>query len=320
MLRHIECAGCPRDLGLDQGEVCRERIRTELARDGRGARGGLRVPLGSPRSKLARQLERHHPHIWERASGLAHAARVQPERLARRVESASPEGSGLLGPGLLLAAGAERTGGAAVGVRGWTLGGRSLAGLVLRRSRPDHGFASLELALAWWASPLAGVNEAGLAGTLAPGLERSGSGETLALALLEESLRLFDRAEKAADWCRRAPCGPTGTLVFADAAGGIVEVGPDGSPFRVRTGTAGVLASAARADEIRALEKGVPATGTLDVAALDAAVGAKLGSAFGAGDGERATPPVVLTFDTARRSLGVRLHGAAATKPDVALL
>jgi hypothetical protein len=243
---------------------------------------------------------------------------VSSQRLARRYESEPADGSGLLGAGLALGAGVERTGGAAVLARGWTFGARALAGVVLRQTRPDHGFASLELALAWWASPLAGVNEAGLAGALAPGPERSRSREILALALLEESLRLFDRAEQAADWCLRAPCGPAATLVFADGSGGILEVGPDAETLRVRAPEAGVLASAERAEEMRALDKGLPAGGRLDARALEASLAAKLGSSFGAAAGERPSPPALLCLDTASRSLGFRLLGDVTSPPSFA--
>lgn len=195
----IECRGAPRDLGFDQGAACAEAVRAAL-------RGLRRVPGAA---RVERDLWCHFPHLAERGAGLARGAGVARAGLARAL---------------------AELGRAGVAAPLWLGGGDGELrlvlphglghDLVLRRSRPDSGYRSLELTLPWLAGSLAGVNEAGLAaaGKAIPGAA-SGPCAAPALLLLQDALQRCASAAAALEWCLRRPGGGGAKLRFVDAGG-----------------------------------------------------------------------------------------------------
>jgi len=92
---------------------------------------------------------------------------------------------------------------------------------VARRSRPDGGFASLELTLPWLTASLAGVNEGGLAVasvSLAPPAHGADCAVPAAM-LAQDCLARFDSREGAIDWCLGRPAGGRAAILLADASG-----------------------------------------------------------------------------------------------------
>ena len=90
MIAAIECAGAPRDLGLDQGRALRGILREAFERSPLHERWPL--PLGAAHARLARDLKRHFPHLAESLAGLAAGAGVPERWLVRRLadELATP--------------------------------------------------------------------------------------------------------------------------------------------------------------------------------------------------------------------------------------
>jgi hypothetical protein len=228
----IECEGSPRDLGRDQGRACGRALRERFARQPAGAR--LRLRLGGTAAGLRRELARHFPRQAETLAGLAAAARVPAAWLAACLDA-----EGAADPAEpAVAVGRQITGSAA-------LVGRALdREWIVRRSRPEGGFRSVEATRPWLAHALVGVNEAGLAAAVAYGdraslasreaKPRVGSlrGRCAALPsapLLQDCLQRFATLEACLEWCTGRPGERPATLLFADADGEIagVEIGPD---------------------------------------------------------------------------------------------
>jgi hypothetical protein len=119
--------------------------------------------------------------------------------------------------------------------------GRVLAGeWILRRCRPEGGFASIEVARPWLAHALLGVNEHGLAAAVLCG---GAAGATLPSApLVQDCLQRFATLDACLDWCTARPGERPATLLLADASGEIaaVELGP--GLRRVRRPAEGLLA------------------------------------------------------------------------------
>jgi hypothetical protein len=253
----VECAGAPRDLGLDQGVACGPALRARAA--------AAAARAADPR--VERDLWRHFPHLAERSAGLARGARVGRRSpvipLERELRGADAASAG----GLALGIDPARSGGAALLVRGFEPG--AARELCLRRSRPDHGFASLEVTLAWLVASLAGVNEAGLAAT-AVSLPCSEPGPCAAPALLlvQDCLARFDSTEKAVEWCLRRPAGGRVSLLFADAHGAQLGVLVDGAGRRVLAPEDGLLAPADPSPAAVALLKTCREAPVLDGVAL----------------------------------------------------
>ncbi|MDE0886833.1 MAG: hypothetical protein OSB70_15005 [Myxococcota bacterium] len=183
-------------------------------------------------SGSGREMIRHFTHLAERADGLARGAGVPVDSLLELQHPAYSE--------------ADEAQAACVldGGSGSNLV-RTLAGgaWLVRRSRPEVGFASLELTEPWCVSSVAGINEAGLAVCMAPSGEIASPRESAASSqfFVQECLQRFEEIEAGIDWCLNRPAKGQGTLLLADAAGRLGAVhfgaaGPepersDGSPI-----------------------------------------------------------------------------------------
>jgi hypothetical protein len=242
-LRRVACQGAPRDLGLEQGGVARDAIRSDAAvvagRPGVGRRlaaawQALTVPRAT--GSLARDVACHFPHLDERLAGLATAAGIDRETALALLSSELRAGE----DALIADAGHGAGGILEVALRSPL----PATGLVLRRTRPDGGYANLTLTRPALPAALAGVNERGLAGAVvllespAPGDRWAASGALL----LEGSIERLDDTEKALEWCERRPGGGRLRLLFSNASGtaGALEI--DGEkrrrlPLSGRTGT-----------------------------------------------------------------------------------
>ncbi len=214
-----ECGGAPRDQGMAQGLVRRGAVRDRVSRAGVRVRRrpflSLRPFVSGPvlGAGPGREVVRHYTHLAERMEGIALAAGLPLESvMALLVER----------PGAL-----EQPA-TAVAVRsgdGARLG-RSLPGApdahtpwMLRRSRPEIGFQSLDLTLPWLPGAVAGVNECGVAAVLAP---RPDPG--VASLLVQEVLQRFGELDSALDWCLKRPAWGGGLLMLCDAAGELAAV------------------------------------------------------------------------------------------------
>ncbi|HEB88370.1 MAG TPA: hypothetical protein ENI85_02265 [Deltaproteobacteria bacterium] len=245
----IECAGHPRDMGLAQGAGARSAIHAELSNAGL-SRKRSRIPTlraltqGRLRGRGAgREFFRHFAHQAERLEGLAFAADVPVDSLLElhlRVRAGGAAG-GLLSRRTSLRA---RT----VGGRGEgksALLERSLpcrlpgeSGWIVRESRPEVGFRSVEIGLPWLVSAVAGVNEAGLAVVAGPLLwGRQGyEGASPSFLLAQDCLQRFGDLEGALDWCRKRPVEGEQSFVLADASGAVATVISNGRERRVQSG------------------------------------------------------------------------------------
>jgi len=249
MLTSIECAGHPRDMGLAQGIASRAAITREAIRLGlpcsRSRIPSLRaLAVGSVRGAGAgREMFRHFAHLSERLEGLSRNADLPVDSLLEmhlRIR-AGGEQAGLLARRASVAAHLEES---ARDSKSWSLD-RTLpvvlngeAGWILRESRPEVGFRSVEVTLPWLVSAVAGVNEAGLAvvsGPLlwgAPGYE----GYPTSLLLVQECLQRFPDLDGALDWCGKRPVEGDQSFVLADASGGLATVVFTGRECRVSVG------------------------------------------------------------------------------------
>lgn len=289
--RVLECAGAPRDLGLDQGTAARDAIRREVGRSRRCARA----------ADPTLDLDRYFPHLGERLAGIARGARVaRTELVARLVRDE-------LG-GISIGVGPHRSGaGAPLLARAIDLPRDRAMPLVARRLRPDHGCASLSVTLPWLPAGLVGVNEAGLAASCTP-IPAAGAPGAPPLLLLEDCLLRFETAEAAVDWCLRRPAGGTAALVFADARGGLAGALVDGARRRPLQPVEGVLVAASGALRHEGVEKACAGAARLDAADLHAILASHEGAAQ-AGDetpcrhGEREGTAAIVLLDPAARTL-----------------
>jgi hypothetical protein len=224
----VACRGAPRDLGLDQGSACADAVRGRVDGAGRRRWPGRFAPHDADAAGRAadravgRDLRRHFPHLAERLAGLARGARVPESALVHLLA----RGAGLAE---LAVAAEPGAGGAARG-----LAVRVPPGGIVRRSRPDVGFAALEWTLPWLPGALAGVNAAGLAVAAVPGVGGSDPSGVAAPAwlLVQGCLGQFESAASALEWCERRPAGGRAELRFADGAGHAAIVVEAGKRFR----------------------------------------------------------------------------------------
>lgn len=245
----VTCEGAPRDLGLDQGRACAALLASRFRRLPSWTRARLHLGVAGGRvDAVRRELRRHFPHQAESLAGLAVGARVPEAWLtAQMLESlagaappdragsaAPPLALGRAGPSSLLACGLAGSG-------GW----------VVRRSRPEGLFASLEVTRPWLTSALAGVNSEGLALVVVPGPAARGSvgapgsvaGAPAAL-LAQDCLERFAGLEAALEWCLGRPAGGSATVLLADARGELAGVERAGGTGRVLRPTHECLAAA----------------------------------------------------------------------------
>jgi len=223
-MRTIECSGAPRDIGIEQGSAFEREIVAYC--EGQGLRPRrFRLPLprrlaGGPvrGAGVGRETVRHFPHAVECTTGIARAARVDLDALMEDVVASTYAAPGhpLTRPALGFAR-ANPPHGATVG--------RALADgapWILRRSRPEVGFASVEAALPWLPGGVVGVNEAGLAAAVvatdAPP-RTSGLRAPPAWLLVQECLQRFADLDGAIGWCCERPAAGDFEIVLADGAG-----------------------------------------------------------------------------------------------------
>lgn len=245
----IECAGHPRDMGMAQGAAVRVAIRAEIARAGLSLRRS-RIPTlkaladGPLRGKGAgREFFRHFAHQAERLEGLAYAADVPTDSvldLHLRVRAGGTEG-GLLARRASLRARTVGSGGEGKRVlleRSLPRAGEAEAGWILRESRPEVGFRSIEVGLPWLVSAVAGVNDGGLAVLAGPVLwgAPGREGWPPSLLLVQECLQRFKDVQGALDWCRKRPVEGEQSFVLADARGAVATVVSSGRERRVQSG------------------------------------------------------------------------------------
>lgn len=271
MTVEIHCEGAPRDLGLDQGRACRAELRARFVRGRWWERWLLQLGLdGTRASLLARDLTRHFPQQSEAIEGMVRGAGVPygwfAETLALELTAIVPT---RVGSAVALAVGPPLT--AEGGLVARTLACEP----IVRRSRPEGGFASVELTLPWLTAALAGVNEGGLAAASAslPGAPVSSSSSSWsassscavpAALLVQDCLARFDSLDAAAEWCLGRPAGGRAAIALADAAGRAVAVEIDGADRRVVRAEEGFVAVGGERDVAGTLRAGAP----LDVRAL----------------------------------------------------
>jgi hypothetical protein len=224
----IECEGAPRDLGFDQGTHCRSALNAAYRRLSRWQRAQFRL-LAEPEEcrRVRLEIRRFYPQQAEMMEAMARASRVPVSWLIAihvvNLGSASPADA------LALAAASAITD--CGGLLARTLPGDA----IVRRSRPESGFRSIELTQPWRIAPLAGVNEAGLAvACVSNSGEIAESRHAVPAALLAyDCLRRFDSLDGAIDWLLVRPSGGKSVLVLADLSGEIAGVSADGDERRV---------------------------------------------------------------------------------------
>jgi len=230
------CEGAPRDLGLDQGRAIGEGVDAELVRILR------HQVIDHGVLDVGRDIRRHHPHLAERAAGLARGARVDCDALWVALARTLREPEFLFQPGRALAA-APAAGRAPLLAGRFDLAAERCSVPVVRRSRPQGGFASVELTLPWLVSSLGGVNARGLAVMLAPAglalLADAGTARADAasrapgMLLVQQCLERFDRVDTAVEWCRHRPAAGALSLLLGDAEGRLAAVEIDDELRRV---------------------------------------------------------------------------------------
>jgi hypothetical protein len=285
----VGCEGAPRDLGFDQGRACRELVREAFQRSPRRERWPL--PLRGASKRVARDLKRHYPHLAESLAGLAAGAGVPERWLLRRLAAE------LAAPRAARAVACAAPGGPWLAI--------DCAGpWIARRSRPEGGFACLELANPWLVAAFAGVNEAGLAMVASSGGAAPGACAAPAALLAQDCLQRFARVESALDWCCGRPGGASAVMLFADSRGELAGVELRGDGRRLLYPESGVLAwEDARAGALplaKALREAAPASP------------AGLLRAFASAGGGRAA--AVLDPDAGR--LGVLAAGDVTREPE----
>jgi hypothetical protein len=244
MIETFDCTGQPRNMGEHQGRAQSRAIRACVAAAGlrahRSRVASLRPFVSGPvrGSGDGRELIRHFTHLGERIDGLARSADVDVDAIFELHLRAARGGVG--SEALTRPAGV---------VAGIGLGGASGVGLVrglpalaapadaycLRRSRPEVGFASVEITLPWLTTAIAGVNSAGVCVALAPLRARPrGLGAAAPTHLLtQECLQRFEDVDGCIDWCLKRPVLGDATFVLSDARGDTATVDVRGRERRV---------------------------------------------------------------------------------------
>jgi hypothetical protein len=293
VIRLIECEGAPRDLGFDQGTQCRRILNAAYHSQSLSQRARFRLLPESYEYRKARlEIRRFYPQQAETIEAIARAARVPVAwliaMLAGNLRLADPAHA------LVLAAAS------AITDRGGLLA-RALPGdAIVRRSRPESGFRSIELTQPWRVAPLAGVNEAGLAVACVSslgGVARARHAAPAAL-LAQDCLRRFESLDGAIDWLLVRPGGGKSMLVLADLSGEIAGVSVDGDERRLFRPAEGLIIHTGGHTRQAEIEKGLREASPL--------LGADLGRFFG-------MPLVVI--EPGRRSIAL-LGGLAAGEAD----
>jgi hypothetical protein len=257
----IECEGAPRDLGFDQGTHCRSALSAAYRSLSRWQRARLRLLAEPDECRRVRlEIRRFYPQQAELMEAMARASRIPVSWFVAlhvvNLRSASPADA------LVFAAASEITD------CGGLLARALPADAIVRRSRPEGGFRSIELTQPWRIAPLAGVNEAGLAvACVSNSGETRGSRHAVSAArLAHDCLRRFDSLDGAIDWLLVRPGGGTSVLVLADLSGEIAGVSADGDERRVIRPADGLFVhtggSARQAEIEKGLREALPLLGS----------------------------------------------------------
>ncbi len=296
------CAGAPRDAGIAQGTGFAAPLHREFGDEGPWTR--LRARLGWRRAAdaaVARDARRHFPHQAELLAGIASGSRL-PLAWVEQAQARALVG-GVPRLAHAAAARAARTGGRATA---GFLALRVTPEAVVRRSRPEGRFASVEVTLPWLSAPLAGVNEAGLAVACFPGAGPLGSCRAPAPLLALDCLQRFDQIEAALDWCVVRPAGGRATLFFGDARGEVAGIEVVGEERRVLRPADGLLVVSRGRGSESEIAKSLREDAPRDLAGLERALGG--GGRAGA----------LAVADPADRRVGLlRRTGAAADASSV---
>jgi hypothetical protein len=256
MTREFHCEGAPRDLGFDQGREFAADLRGEFDRQPAWNRWrqrlGGRTPASAP---LQRDLRRHYPQQSETIEGLVAGARVPfawfAERLAREFMGAAPVGAAV-GAAIAAEPGLTSVGPLLV---------RSFATTpCVRHSRPEGGFASVELTLPWLAAAFAGVNESGLGVACVAEASASNASDCAVPAslLVQDCLARFDGIRGAVDWCTGRPASGRAVILLADASGAVAGVEIDGPARRELSPKDGLIVAGEAVDSADALRAAAP--------------------------------------------------------------
>ncbi|MGE4607040.1 MAG: hypothetical protein AAEJ52_09900 [Myxococcota bacterium] len=224
----LMCEGAPRDLGLDQGRWCRATLAASYCAHSTWERTRWRLGRHSEESwRVARDLRRYFPQQSEVIEGLSCGASVPGawlvEMIARETRHPMAKGS------LAFAASSQLTDGQALLSRTFP------DDTIVRRCRPEGGFASIELIRPWSTAPLAGINEGGLAVVTVPqpgGSDLGGCAAPVTL-LAHDCLSRFESIDAALDWCMARPGAGVATILLADTSGEIAGVQAQGAERRV---------------------------------------------------------------------------------------
>jgi len=242
-MQALRCEGAPRALGLDQGRACASAIRAWLASRGLRSRprtlptlrrltGGATLGAG-----VGREVVRHYPHLVERMSGIARAARVPMESLMDDVVASAYGGTDhpLATPAVAVGVRADSDPSGGVIARAFA----PALPWIARGSQPEIGFGSVEITLPWLVGGIAGLNEAGLAAVVASSPSapvEHGLAAAPAWLLVQECLQRFAALDASLEWCLRRPCAGEFSLLLGDAEGefAVVDVSATGSRLRQR--------------------------------------------------------------------------------------
>jgi hypothetical protein len=259
----IECVGDPRAMGNGQGLACRSAIQERVSRNGGRVGRPMFPSLRALTSGDAlgrgtgREIIRHYTHLAERMAGMARHADVGFDALMRVFcdttdRRAAPSEELLAAATAIGACEVEEARGANVVLRTLASTSKSGSQWIVRKSRPEVGFASAEVTLPWLASAVAGVNQSGLAVAIAP---RSGALESGAQAgavnaqgaphaslLVQECLQRFEDVAACLDWCSKRPCAGNASLIISDANGRLAAVQVVGTGCEIVEGAGGFLA------------------------------------------------------------------------------
>jgi hypothetical protein len=238
---------------------------------------------------MGRDLRRFFPGQAEAIEAMARVARVPSAWLVERL---SKDVS--VGESLAVAAGAGATAGGSLLAR--TLPNDA----IVRRSRPEGGFRSVDVTQPWRTAPLAGVNEGGLA---VVGVSEASDFDAThcvapAVLLAHDCLARFDRIDGAVDWLMARPGGGRSAILLAHAEGDIAAVRIRGSYREVFRPADGLYLHADGHERHRAIEKSLRQTSPL--------IGSDLG---------RLLASSVVAVEPDRRRIGL-LHASAGGVED----
>ena len=293
MTQVIVCEGAPRDQGFDQGTHCRSALNSAYRSQSRWQRARLCLFAETDACRRVRlEMRRFYPQQAEMMAAMARASRVPLSWLVA-ILAGNPRFA-LPGDALALAAASEITD--AGGLLARALPGDA----IMRRSRPESGFRSIELTQPWRIAPLAGVNEAGLAVACVWGSgDVAGARHAVPAALLaHDCLRRFDSLDGAIDWLLARPGGGKSVLVLADSSGEIAGVRVVGDERRVIRPAAGLIVQTGGHARQGEIEKGLREASPL--------LGSDLGRFFG-------MPLAVV--ESGRKRIGL-LGAHSAREPD----